>query len=342
MVFRGKKPFMKNILVLGAGAWGTAIANLLAKNLSRKIYLWDLEEQVALSINEKNINFKYLPEIRINKKVIGINSIEKVEASFIFIATPSQHVYDLLKDLYSKKRKKVFSLNPTFVLCSKGIDLKRKCLLSDLIKKIDPTSKVAVLSGPTFANTLANKKPTAATLAFKEQKIGRELSSMLCNRYFKIYTTSDLIGVQVNGTLKNVLAIAAGITDGLGLGENARAAIISRGIQEVIRVVVCLGGRKATVLGLSGLGDILLTCNSHNSRNFSMGYKLGKGISLSKILSSRPQVTEGLENIKFINFIGKKYKLHIPIFESVYKILIENIPIPHEVNKLLDRTIKRE
>ena len=172
--------------------------------------------------------------------------------------------------------------------------------------------------------------------------IGKELSEILSNKYFRIYTSSDLVGVQINGTLKNVLAIAAGITDGLGLGENARAAIISRGIREVLRIVVCLGGKKETVLGLSGLGDILLTCNSHSSRNFSLGYKMGKGLSLERIIDSNLQVTEGLENIKFINYIGKKHNLHIPIFEGVYKIIIKKVDIKKVVKNLQDRTTKKE
>ena len=165
---------------------------------------------------------------------------------------------------------------------------------------------------------------------------------MLCNDYFKIYTTRDVIGVQINGTLKNVLALAAGITEGLDLGENARAAIISRGIKEVTMIVVSLGGKKETVFGLSGLGDILLTCNSHNSRNFSMGYKLGKGVSIEKIISGRIQVTEGFENIKFINYVRKKYNLHLPIFEAVYKIIIKKDDIKKTTKRLLDRTIKEE
>ena len=333
---------MKEILVLGGGAWGTAIANLLANNLSQNIYLWAIEKEVINDINKKNKNSQYLPDIILNKKVKGIDNLEKIKSNCIFIATPSQYVFTLIKKVYLKKHKQAFSSNPLFILCSKGIDLKRKAFLSDIIKKLVPISRVAVLSGPTFAKDLAKKKPTAATLAFKGKKIGSELSEILSNKYFKIYTSSDLIGVQINGTLKNVLAIAAGITEGLGLGENARAALISRGIKEVIRIVVCLGGKKETVFGLSGLGDILLTCNSHNSRNFSMGYKLGKGIALEKIMASRMQVTEGLENIKFINYIGKKHKLHIPIFESVYKIIIKKMQIKEVVEKLLHSTIKKE
>lgn len=342
MAIRRKEITMRKIMVLGGGAWGTAISNLLANNLSQNIYLWALEREIVREINEKNENSKFLPDINLSKKVIAVHSYEKIESDRIFIAAPSQYIYNLIKNLYTLNQKRSFTAEITFILCSKGIDIKRKALLSNLIKEIYPKSKVLVLSGPTFAKTLAQKKPTAATLAFKEKKIGIEVSKMLCNDYFKIYTTRDVIGVQINGTLKNVLALAAGITEGSDLGENARAAIITRGIQEIVRVIISLGGKKETVFGLSGLGDILLTCNSHNSRNFSMGYKLGKGDSIEKIISGRAQVTEGFENIKFINYIRKKHKLHLPIFEAVYKILIEKESIKKVAKNLLDRTTKKE
>ena len=333
---------MKKILVLGGGAWGTALANMLADNLSIEIYLWALEEKVLNEINIKHQNSKYLPKKKLNKKVIGINSKKKIKANFIFITIPSQYVYDLMKNFSLKRNREIFSVNPTFILCSKGIDFKRKALLSELIKKIFPKSKISVLSGPTFANTLASRKPTAATLAVKTNKLGVELSNLLVNNYFKLYISSDLIGVQVNGTLKNVLAIAAGISEGLGLGENARAAIISRGIKEVLRIVISLGGKEETVYGLSGLGDILLTCNSHNSRNFSTGYKLGKRIPLEKIIKGKQQVFEGIENIRFIDYIRRKYKLHTPIFDSVYRIVEKKENIDKVVLSMLNRPTKRE
>ena len=334
---------MKESLIIGGGAWGTAIANLVAENSNKKTFIWTLEENVKRDINRSLVNKSFLPKIKLNKNIEATNNFIKPNSlDIVYIVVPSQYVHDVLKKFVIEREKYNLEINPIYVICSKGIDLKRKKFLSDIIYQITSSKKIAILSGPTFAVQLAKKMPSAVTLACKSKKQSEYIIKRLSNSYFRLYTTNDILGVQINGILKNVLAIAAGITEGLGLGENARAALITRGIKEIFIIMKCVGGKKNTVLGLSGLGDILLTCNSRHSRNYSFGFYLGKGKKLKNILSGNKQVTEGLENIKFIYFIKTKFKVDTPIFDSIYKILIQQVNIKKIVKELLKRPQKKE
>ncbi|MDC3024599.1 NAD(P)-dependent glycerol-3-phosphate dehydrogenase [Alphaproteobacteria bacterium] len=325
---------MNEVLILGGGAWGTALANLLADNTKKTIYLWTLENEVSNTINTKFVNERYLPFKKINKKIKASSSLPSFNIPIIFIVIPSQHVYD-----FFKKFKKYFKKNHSyyFIICSKGIDLKRKMLLSEIIKNFFPNSVIAILSGPSFAIDVVNKKPTAVTLATRSSKIQNIAVGLLRNSYFRIYLSKDIVGVQINGAMKNVLAIAAGLTEGLNLGENARAAVLSRGIKEIVRLTKVLGGKKDTIMGLSGLGDIILTCVSKSSRNYKLGYKLGQGKSLKSILKKNDHVAEGLENIRVIYFFKKKYKIDMPILTAMYNVLVKNYTFNNVVKGLLER-----
>ena len=342
MAFRGKEIFVMNkVLVLGAGAWGTTIAKIVSENVSNKVFLWTYEKRLCSLINAKNINSKYLPKVKLNKKITAINSLEEIDGDIIFIATPSQKVSEVIYKI--KKKNRLFHKRKlTFVICSKGIDAKKKKFLSEIVCEAFQNSQIAVLSGPTFAMPLAKKMPAAATLATKNKKTSQLLVKLLSRPYFRIYTSSDLIGIQANGVLKNILAIAAGITEGLQLGENARAAIISRGIKEISNFVIGIGGKGKTVYGLSGLGDILLTCTSMSSRNFYFGYQLGSGKKIKSILTKSKHVTEGFDNITLVYLIAKKFKKESPIINAVYDITIRKKPINAIVKKLLLRELKQE
>ena len=329
-------------LVLGAGAWGTTIANLIASNTKSEVILWSFEKNVAEEINKYSENKTFLPGIRINKKIIATNRIPSIKLDFIFLVNPSQNIDSVIKKIYKSKNFTKMNSNPKFIICSKGIDYKKKKLLSCIVKEYFPKSFIAILSGPTFAIELAKRLPTAATLACEDMKTGKILAKLLSTEYFRIYFSKDIVGVQLSGTLKNILAIAAGVTEGLNLGKNARAAIISRGIKEIIKIVVFLGGKEKTIMGLAGLGDIFLTCNSRVSRNFNFGYQLGKGNIDIVNKHKEKKVTEGYKNIRIIYDLKKKSKLETPIIDSVYDILIKKRSINELVNELLSRPIKDE
>ena len=202
--------------------------------------------------------------------------------------------------------------------------------------------RIAILSGPSFAKLVIQNKPTAVTVASSNLVLSKKVRDLLKNKQFRVYINNDIIGVQINGAIKNILAIAAGITEGLGYGENARAAIICRGINEIEKVSIAFGGKKQTSLSLAGIGDIFLTCSSVSSRNYKFGYLIGKGENKNDILKSNSNVTEGVENSKSLYLMKKKYNLDTPILDSIYKILVRGYSVNKIANLLLSRPLKKE
>ena len=332
---------MNNILVLGSGAWGTAVADLIANNTKKNIYLWAYEEEVARSISTNYQNKKYMPGKKLNKNILADIKLPNLHFKIIFVVIPSQFIFSFFKD-FKNHFEKFNKDKHNFVICSKGIDLQRKKLLSEVVKEFFPKSNIAILSGPSFANDVLNRKPTAVTLATKSSKLAKILVDLLSNNYFRVYVSKDIIGVQINGAMKNVLAIAAGMTEGLNLGENARAAILARGIKEITRLVQAVGGKKDTVLGMSGVGDIILTCVSKSSRNYNFGVMLGKGKKIKDIINKEKHTTEGVENIKVVYFLKKKHNIQMPILEAVYKILVKGYHFNKVINSLLARPLTND
>ncbi|MEC6997244.1 MAG: NAD(P)H-dependent glycerol-3-phosphate dehydrogenase [Pseudomonadota bacterium] len=332
---------MNNILVLGSGAWGTAVADLIANNTKKNIYLWAYEEEVARSISTNYQNKKYMPGKKLNKNILADIKLPNLHFKIIFVVIPSQFIFSFFKD-FKNHFEKFNKDKHNFVICSKGIDLQRKKLLSEVVKEFFPKSNIAILSGPSFANDVLNRKPTAVTLATKSSKLAKILVDLLSNNYFRVYVSKDIIGVQINGAMKNVLAIAAGMTEGLNLGENARAAILARGIKEITRLVQAVGGKKDTVLGMSGVGDIILTCVSKSSRNYNFGVMLGKGKKIKDIINKENHTTEGVENIKVVYFLKKKHNIQMPILEAVYKILVKGYHFNKVINSLLARPLTND
>ena len=229
-----------------------------------------------------------------------------------------------------------------FVNCSKGIEHNSQLLISNLIKKIIPKAKVAVLSGPSFAIEVAKKKPTAVTIASKNQNDAKKLAKLINSRNFRCYYTNDIIGVQFGGIIKNILAIASGIVEGQKLGSNAKSALITRGLVEMKRIGLTYGAKESTFNGLSGLGDLILTCNDNLSRNFTTGLLVGKGKEIRKIIKFKTTISEGIINSKTIFELSKKKKIEMPICDSVYKILYKNNKIKETIEKILSRDIKKE
>lgn len=327
--------------VIGSGSWGTAIANLIANKNSKEVLLWSRELDVANSINNHNENKKFLPNIKLNKLVIAENKIENVISEIAFIAIPAQYIRNILKEYFDSGYSKGIKKNQfSFVICSKGIEIDSGLLLSEVILSLNNDAKIAILSGPSFAGPVASGLPTAVTIASKSNNLIKKTISIIGSKIFRPYESNDLIGVQVEGALKNILAIASGITDGLGLEQNARAAIITRGIKEIVLLSNAMGANSDTILGLSGIGDIILTCTSESSRNYALGKSIGIDGDLSSMLNKKASVTEGVYTSRAIFNLIRKYNLELPIMESVYSILNSKKNVRDAVNELLDRPFK--
>ena len=326
----------KKIGILGSGAWGTALACSL--NKKENITIWSYEKKTAYEINKKKVNKTYLNNIKIPNNIIATNNLKDLAlCKFIFICVPSQFIKKLIL-----KFKNFYKKETIFVICSKGIEHNSQLLISEIIKKYLPKSKIAVLSGPSFAIEVAKKKPTAVTIASKNQNDAKKLAFLLNSRNFRCYYTNDIIGVQLGGIIKNILAIASGIIESQKLGFNAKAALMTRGLAEMKRIGVSYGAKESTFYGLSGLGDLILTCNSKLSRNFVTGLLIGKGKKIRNITRSKKTISEGVINSKTIFKLSRKRGIDMPVCNSVYKILYENKKIRETIEKILSRNIKKE
>ncbi|MBO4521003.1 MAG: NAD(P)-dependent glycerol-3-phosphate dehydrogenase [Alphaproteobacteria bacterium] len=329
---------MEKISVLGAGAWGTALANIAANN-GKKVTLWVREKELIEDIRAKRRNTLFLPDIELNGNIEATNSLEQAVANTeaVLMVIPAQFLRATCRTLRS-----FFPKGLPAVICAKGIEQGSGALLSEMLAEELPQAEIAVLSGPTFAEEAAQGKPTALTLACKNETIGKELVETLGTPTFRPYYSPDLISVQVGGAVKNVMAIAAGIIAGKKAGDNARAALITRGLAEISRLAVALGGQAQTLMGLSGLGDLVLTANSSQSRNFSVGFDLGRGLSLSEILSGKSTVAEGVFTAKAVLERAAKVNVEMPICEGLMKILNAEASVDSVIAALLTRPFKSE
>ena len=327
---------LKNIGIIGAGAWGTALSCIL--NKKENITIWSYEKKTVHQINKYRTNKTFLPNIKIPNNISATNNLKDLmSCKFIFICVPSQFIKKIIL-----KFKNFYKKDMIFVNCSKGIEHSSKLLISDIIKKILPGSEVAILSGPSFAIEVAKKKPTAVTIACKNQNNAKKLAILLNSKNFRCYYTNDVIGVQFGGIIKNILAIASGIVKSQKLGSSAKAALMTRGLSEMKRIGLAYGAKESTFYGLSGLGDLILTCNSELSRNFSTGLLVGKGKKINEIIKSKKTISEGVINSKTIFNLSKKKRIEMPVCGSVYKILYKKNKIKNTIEKILSRDIKKE
>ena len=327
---------LKNIGIIGAGAWGTALSCIL--NKKENITIWSYEKKTVHQINKYRTNKTFLPNIKIPNNISATNNLKDLmSCKFIFICVPSQFIKKIIL-----KFKNFYKKDMIFVNCSKGIECSSKLLISDIIKKILPGSEVAILSGPSFAIEVAKKKPTAVTIACKNQNNAKKLAILLNSKNFRCYYTNDVIGVQFGGIIKNILAIASGIVKSQKLGSSAKAALMTRGLSEMKRIGLAYGAKESTFYGLSGLGDLILTCNSELSRNFSTGLLIGKGKKINEIIKSKKTISEGIINSKTIFNLSKKKRIEMPVCGSVYKILYKKNKIKNTIEKILSRDIKKE
>jgi glycerol-3-phosphate dehydrogenase (NAD(P)+) len=322
--------------IIGAGAWGTALAITLAK-AGRQVTLWAHEPNVVTAINQTHENAVYLKSVKLDDKIKAISNLADLATCDAWIlATPAQHTREVVKQVAA-----VAGPIKPIIIATKGIEQGTTALMSDVIGSILPNYPIAILSGPTFAIEVAKGLPTALTLAIKDKVIGENLIRAMSTPSFRLYLTNDVLAAQLGGAIKNVLAVACGIISGRQMGENARAALMTRGLTEMIRLGKVLGGRPETLMGLSGLGDLVLTCSSAQSRNMSLGIALGQGRSLKDIVAERTSVSEGIYTASAALALAKKHTVEMPIVEAVDAVL-NGADLESTIAKLLARPLKEE
>jgi glycerol-3-phosphate dehydrogenase (NAD(P)+) len=320
--------------VIGGGAWGTALAAVMAQ-IHDEVLIWAREPEVVDSINDTHENAAFLPRIKLSPKIRATSDLAQMaHCGALLIVTPAQHVRATLAALPVT--------NAPLLLCAKGIEAETQMLVSDIAAQLKPDNPLAVLSGPTFAHEVAAGKPTAITLATANQALGSVLMRLIAAPHFRPYWSDDVTGAEIGGAVKNVLAIACGVVDGAGLGLNARAALIARGFAEMQRYGLARGGRAETLAGLSGLGDLVLTCSSENSRNFSLGRGLGQGRPASDLLADRRTVAEGAFTAPVLLQSAKQLSVDMPIVAAVCALLDGSATVGEVTAALLARPLKAE
>jgi glycerol-3-phosphate dehydrogenase (NAD(P)+) len=324
------------IAVIGGGSWGTALASLVSNN-NFYTTIYALEEEVVESINSNNKNILFLPECELNEnlKAKTFSDIEVDFPNYIVWAVPTQFSRQT-----AKKYKKYLD-GKNIVIATKGIEISTGELIIEIMEEV-LDADFSILSGPSFAKEVAEKKPTAVSIASKVCESAKDWQRIFSNNYFRAYTTDDVIGVEVGGAMKNVIAIATGIADGLGFGHNARAGLITRGLTEITRLGIKLGGSHETFMGLSGMGDLVLTCTGELSRNRQFGLKIAKGLSSKEILSDMKMVAEGVFTAKAAYELTKKLNIEMPISTEVYKVIYEDKNPLKSVVDLMERPLKTE
>ena len=327
--------------VVGAGSWGTALTNLLALK-GFKIDLWVFEEEVKDQIEIYRENKVFLPGVSLSDHIYPSNDIETVVRGkdLVLMVVPS-HV---MRETASKIREHI-SKETIIVSASKGIENKTHLTMSGVLREIFheiSEDSFAVLSGPSFAGEVVRKVPTVIAVASKNQNVAGFVQHVFATPYFRVYTNNDMIGVELGGSVKNVIAIASGIIDGLGLGLNTRAALITRGLTEMRRLGLKLGANPRTFAGIAGVGDLVLTCTGDVSRNHTVGKKIGEGLKLNEILSEMRMVAEGVKTAKSVYNLSRKLGVEMPISHEVYHVLYDDITPKEAVRRLMTRDLKHE
>lgn len=327
---------MKNIAIIGSGSWGVALAIHLAK-LENKIKIWSFMQEEADLINNKK-KCKFLPEITLPEGIYCTTSYEEAikDSEIVLHVTPSKFTRNTVKE-YKK-----YVTNQTIVICTKGFEKETLSSLDEVFKQEIPNVKLAVLSGPSHAEEVSKAVPTAMVIASEDEKIANELRDIFMNENLRVYTSKDVKGVELGGALKNIIAFCAGVAAGIGLGDNTFAALITRGLCEISRLGVALGGKYETFYGLTGLGDLIVTCLSEHSRNRTAGKLMGQGKTLEEARNQIGMVIEGVDNIEVAYELAKKYNVDMPIVNAVYDMLYNNLSPKEGVTMLMTRDKKSE
>lgn len=325
-----------NIAIIGSGSWGVALAIHLA-SIGNNVKIWSfMEEERDLINNERKC--KFLPGVELSENISCSTDFEEVikDSKMILHVTPSKFTRNIFKQY------KQYVGNKPVIICSKGFEKETLETLDEVILEEMPTAKVGALSGPSHAEEVSIAIPTALVIASKHQNILKMVQDAFMSEKMRIYTSNDVKGVELGGALKNIIAFCSGAAAGIGLGDNSFAALITRGLKEIVRLGVELGGKEETFYGLSGLGDLIVTCLSEHSRNRKAGYLIGQGKSLEETKKKVGMVIESVDNIEVAYELGKLHNIEMPIVETVYKVLYENLDPKEAVKNLMTRDRKTE
>lgn len=332
---------MKTIAIIGAGGWGTALAIVLARRVET-VHLWVYEPELHASLSKTRVNDVYLPGFFLPENVYPTNDFRTAleGAELVVTVVPSQHVRSIYRQMLP-----LLQSGQIFVSATKGIETSTLLRMSEVIHEtVAPVfvPKLAVLSGPTFAREVAGGAPAAVVIASQDDPLARSLQQRFSNSTFRLYTNTDVVGVELGAAVKNVIAIAAGVCEGLELGSNATAALVTRGLSEMTRLACACGARRETMAGLAGLGDLVLTCSGALSRNRSVGVELGKGRRLAEILQSMRMVAEGINTTAATVQLARQKGVEMPITEQMYALLYHGRSPRDAVRELMERSLKAE
>ena len=320
--------------IIGGGAWGTALAQVASAG-GRETLLWALEDGVVRSVNHKHENALFLAGVPLSPSIRATSNLAELDACECWlVVTPAQHMRAVLERAPRCGRP--------LVLCAKGIEERTGALLHQVATDVCPESAIAVLSGPTFAHEVARGLPTAVTLAAEDPGLAEQLRDRIAQPTFRVYVSDDVAGAEIGGAVKNVLAIACGVVEGKGLGQNARAALIGRGFAEMTRFGLAFGARRETLAGLSGLGDLVLTCSSTSSRNYSLGKGIGEGRSAAELLADRTTVAEGAFTAPVLARLARDRGIDMPIVEAVDALIAGRADVDQVLEGLLSRPPRAE
>lgn len=326
----------EKVAVLGAGSWGTALAMVLADN-GHEVRLWGHNPTQIDEINQRHTNKKYLPEISLPATIVGYSSLEDSLKGIntVIMAVPTKAIREVVRKIAEFRTQPV-----VIVHVSKGIEPDSLLRISEMIEQEMPEhllESVVVLSGPSHAEEVSLRHPTTVTVSSKQMKSAERIQDLFINNNFRVYTNPDMIGVEIGGALKNIIALAAGISDGLGYGDNAKAALITRGLAEIARLGVKMGASPLTFSGLTGIGDLIVTCTSVHSRNWRAGNLLGKGQNLDEVLENMGMVVEGVRTTKAGYQLADKFEVKMPITSALYDILFNGVNPKNAVDDLMSR-----
>lgn len=332
---------MENVTILGAGSWGTALANVLAEN-GHNTLLWTHRIDQANEINEQHTNDKYLPNVQLPSQLTATANLQEAlnHSDIIVVAVPTKAIQEVCHSMMTFLNDKKL-----FVHVSKGIDPDTLKRISEMLRENlspDVIKEIVVLSGPSHAEEVVLHHPTTITAACSNLEMAEKVQDLFMNQYFRVYTNEDVIGVELGGALKNVIALAAGVSDGLNYGDNAKAALITRGLAEITRLGVKMGGNPFTFAGLTGMGDLIATCTSVHSRNWRAGNMLGKGMKLDEVLENIGMVVEGVRTTKAAYQLSQEYDVPMPLTTALYNVLFNGKEPKEAVDELMIRMKKRE
>jgi len=329
---------LSNVAFLGGGSFGTSLAILLANN-GNKVSIYDRDNNVVKDINENKRNDKYIKNLIIPNNVTAYNDIDSAikDAEFIVLSVPSHVIRDISRQLKNKISKEVIIIS-----IAKGIEEGTNLRLSEVIKEELPQNDVVILSGPSHAEEVSINIPTTVVVSSENMDKATVVQDLFMNPSFRVYTNEDLVGVEIGGAVKNIIALAAGVCDGLGYGDNTKAALMTRGMAEIVRIGLRLGGKAETFLGLTGMGDLIVTCTSLHSRNRRAGYLIGIGKKTEEAIKEVGMVVEGIKACRAFYELKEKLKVEMPITDILYKILFEDVDVKEAVSHLMEREKKNE